>query len=339
MTIKSTSIIRPFKIGNVQIPNPLILAPMAGITDPVFRPVIKKMGAGLISSEMVSCMALRYNNKKTHFMLDFSKEELPIAMQIFGSNPEAMAEGAKTMEDIGISIVDINLGCSVPKVLKAGAGAIICRDLPLLTRILEQVVKSVTIPVTIKIRKGWSNTEINSFEVCRIARECGVAAITIHGRTSGQKFSGESDWDFVKELRSRVDLPLIGNGDIRSPEQVKELLDYTGCEGIMIGREAYSNPWIFRDALDHLQGNPQKPNPSFEDVRELILGLQVGMIARYGDRQGTKRMRKFAAWFTRGLPDSTFFRDRVFKVESDESFQKVVENYFSWLQTKWRTGF
>lgn len=339
MTITSTPIIHPFKIGNVQIPNPLILAPMAGITDPVFRPVIKRMGAGLISSEMVSCMAMRYNNKKTHFMLDFLPEELPIAMQIFGSDPEAMAEGTKVMEDIGVSIVDINLGCSVPKVAKAGAGAIVCRDLPLLTRILEQVVKAVSIPVTIKIRKGWSNDEISAFEVCRIARECGVAGITIHGRTSGQKFSGESDWDFVKELRSQVDLPLIGNGDIKRPEQVQEMLDYTGCEGVMIGREAYSNPWIFRDALDHLLGNPPKPAPSFEDVRELILGLQVGMTARYGDVQGTKKMRKFAAWFTRGLPGSTFFRDRVFKVESDESLQKVVDDYFSRLQRKKRVDF
>lgn len=331
MTTTSTPVFQPFRIGNVLIPNPLVLAPMAGITDPVFRPVIKRMGAGLISCEMVSCMALRYNNKKTHFMLDYSPDELPVAMQLFGSDSEAMAEGAKLIESIGVSIVDINLGCSVPKVAKAGAGAVVCRDLPLLTVIMEKMVKAVSIPVTVKIRKGWSQDEISAFEVCRIARECGISAITIHGRTSGQKFSGKADRDFVKELRNRVDLPLIGNGDIRNPEQVKEMLEYTGCDGVMIGRETYSNPWIFRDALDCLQGNPKKPAPSFNEIRELILELQKETIARYGDRQGTKRMRKFAAWFTRGLPDSTFFRDRVFKVESDENLQQVVENYFYWL--------
>ena len=331
MKQNTTPQIHPFKIGNILIPNPLVLAPLAGITDIVFRPIIKRMGAGLVYSEMVSCMAIKHKNKKTLAMLDYHPSENPLAIQIFGSDPVVMADAAKLIESLGVKLLDINLGCSVPKVSRSGAGAIVCRDLPHLARILEAVVNAVSIPVTIKIRKGWNQEEISAFEVCRIARECGIAAIAIHGRTSSQKFSGKADWEFIKELRKVVDLPLIGNGDIENPQQVKEMLEYTGCEGIMIGRKAYPYPWIFREALNHLMGSPPIPRPTFEERKEMILEHLQGMVDRYGDNQGTRKMRKFAAWFTRGMPNSTFFRDKVYKVNYQHELVDMVNRYFDRL--------
>jgi len=330
MTYKiSVPEMRGFSIGNVRIPNPLVLAPMAGITDPVFRPIIKKMGAGLVYSEMISCQALHHQNRKTLRMLDLSPVELPISIQIFGADPVLMAEAAKKVEDAGASIVDINLGCSILKITKSGAGAVLCRNLPLLSKILESVVQVVSIPVTIKIRIGWNRREISAFEVCRIARECGISAIAVHGRTSSQKFGGKADWDFIRELREKVDVPFIGNGDIGTPRQVDEMLEFSGCDGIMIGREAYPNPWIFRDSLNRLMGLPPANPVSFAEKKELILEHLEGMTTRYGDESGTKKMRKFAAWFTRGLPGSARFRDRIFRVENYGLMAEVVNEYFS----------
>ncbi|MCD4785660.1 MAG: tRNA dihydrouridine synthase DusB [Candidatus Eremiobacteraeota bacterium] len=338
--IKETPKTKSFYIKNVLIPNPIILAPMAGITDMVFRSIIKKMGAGLVYSEMISCNALHYGNQKTLSLMDFDKSETPIAIQIFGTDPQLMSEAAKMVEDAGASIVDINLGCSVPKIIKSGAGAILCRDSVLLGKILEDVVRAVSIPVTIKIRKGWSNQELNAAEVCRIAGECGIGAIAVHGRTSAQKFSGEADWDFIKKLKESTNLPLIGNGDIKTPGQAVEMLEFSQCDGIMIGREAYYNPWIFKQSLEHLEISTKLkskeelpdystiPNLTLEDRKNLILYHLECLVKRYGEDRGVRKMRKFAAWQTRGLPASACFRDKVFYIEAHKDMIELIDSYF-----------
>ncbi|MCE1248682.1 MAG: tRNA dihydrouridine synthase DusB [Firmicutes bacterium] len=312
---------------------------MAGITDTIFRRIIRKMGAGLVYSEMVSCMALHYDSKKTFEMLEFHPEELPLALQIFGADPVLMADAAKVAESRGVSIIDINLGCSVPKVAKSGSGAILCRNLPLLASVMESVVKAVTIPVTIKIRIGWTKQEVSAFEVCRMAKECGIAAIALHGRTSSQAYSGTADWDFIKEVRQSTDLPFIGNGDVKTPESAVSLLDSTGCDGIMIGRESYFNPWFFRDLLKYSEktANSQSvENPENEvynraaEVKELILHQLEENVARYGEYSGVQKMRKFAAWYTRGLRGSARFREHVNNEETLAGMKSVIDEYFGY---------
>jgi len=332
--IRETPQIKSFHIKDVLIPNPVILAPMAGITDTVFRSIIKSMGAGLVYSEMISCNALHHRNKKTLSFLDFNECESPLAIQIFGSDPQLMSDAARMVEDVGASIVDINLGCSVPKVIKAGAGAVLCRDILKLAGILESVVNSVSIPVTIKIRMGWNKSEINGMEVCRIARECGISAIAVHGRTSAQKFSGKSDWDFIKKLKETTDLPIIGNGDIKRPQNAIDRLESSKCEGIMIGRESYYNPWIFRQTLELLKKEIQPTNnsnitiPTLEDRKNFILYHLKCLVERYGEDRGVRKMRKFAAWHTRGLPQSTIFRDKVFGIDKNEDMKQAIDSFF-----------
>lgn len=329
--ITSTPEYKSFHIGSVKIANPLVLAPMAGITDTVFRKIIKSMGAGLLYSDMISCQALHYANKKTFRMLDFLSEELPLSVQIFGSDPSMMAEAAKIVEDSGASIVDINLGCSVPKVAQPGSGAALCRNLPLLAKILEKTVKAVAIPVTIKIRIGWSLKEVSAFEVCKIAEECGISAIALHGRTSAQKYSGNADWDFISRFALQTKLPVIGNGDITKASQGAAILENTACSGVMIGREAYNNPWIFKSILALLQGEKQEQKTSYIEIKQLILHQLEGMTERYGEESGVRKMRKFGSCYTRGLPKSAKFRDDFFRLEKKESMISLVEDYFSYI--------
>lgn len=325
--------VKPFYIGKVEIPNPVILAPMAGITDIVFRNIIKNLGAGLVYTEMLSSEAIHYRNPKTLKIAEINPDEKPVSAQIFGSNPARMAEAAAFMQNSGASIIDINLGCSVPKVIKNNAGATLCRDLPLLARVLKTVVKSVSIPVTIKIRKGWSDSEITAFEVCRIARETGVAAVAIHGRTSRQAFSGEADWDFIERLADEGELPVIGNGDILTARQAVDRLKNTNCVAVMIGRGAYYNPYIFRDILDLLQGKEIPPGPTIDEIRDLMLFQLDKTIERFGEEFGVKRMRKFIAWYTRSLPHSTRFRDVIFRQNSKNQVVEAVRKYFNSINT------
>jgi nifR3 family TIM-barrel protein len=325
-----------FFIGDVKIPNPLVLAPMAGITDTVFRKIIKQMGAGLVFTEMISCQALHYKNAKTLGIAEFDREEAPIAAQVFGSDAAMMGEGAAMLEAMGYSIIDVNLGCSVPKVARSGGGAALCRDIPRLARVIEAVVRAVKIPVTIKLRKGWSGQEESAFQVCRVARESGAAAVTIHGRTSVQRYTGKADWEFVKRLRESLDIPVMGSGDVKTPGDVARLLEYSGCAGIMIGREALCNPWIFRDALCLLKGRPVPPRPPFQEVMEMILLHLRGLVERFGDQPGTEKMRKFAAWYIRGLPGSSRFREAVFQMKTGADMEGALREYFDWVSRRKR---
>jgi nifR3 family TIM-barrel protein len=320
--------INPFYIGNVKIENPLVLAPLAGITDTVFRKIIKQMGAGLVHSEMISCHALHYDSKKTWKIAEFSPDEIPVSAQIFGEDPDLMAEAAKSLEAKGFSIIDINVGCSVPKVVKGGGGAALARNLPILAKIIEKVVKSIEIPVTIKVRKGWSNQEITAFEICRISTELGISALTIHGRTSAQKYSGLADWEFIKQLKETSKIPIIGNGDIRTPEDAESKLEYSKCDAIMIGRESYSNPWVFRNILLYFEGKPYSPTPTPEDLKSLIQYHLAEYVKRYGEESGTERMRKFIAWYTRGMRNSARFREIMFHTRSFEQTMELIDDFF-----------
>ncbi|MFP4498779.1 MAG: tRNA dihydrouridine synthase DusB [Vulcanimicrobiota bacterium] len=329
--IKKAPEFRPFYIGEVKINNPLILAPLAGITDVVFRRIIKSMGTGLVYTEMISCFALHYNNRKTWKIAELSEEEKPVSVQIFGGDPQLMAEAAKRLEDMGASIIDINLGCSVPKVVKSGAGAALCRDLPLLAKNFEAVVSAVKIPVTIKIRKGWSNDEITAPEICKMARECGIKAVAIHGRTSVQKYSGTADWEFIKKMKETANLPIIGNGDIRTAAGARARLEFSGVDGIMIGREAVSNPWIFRESLELMQGLKVDESGKHQNLRELILYHLNQEVERFGKVSGVEKMRKFIAWYTRGLPGSSRFREQIFHIPEYEAVVEEVNTFFHQL--------
>lgn len=325
--------IRPFKIGNVKISNPLVLAPMAGITDPVFRGIAKSLGAGLVYTEMISCQAIHYNNQKTWKLAEINPDEVPVAAQIFGAEPDLMAQAARLLEERGFSIIDINLGCSVPKVAKAGAGATLCRNLDLVKRVMDSVVHAVKIPTTIKIRLGWSQKEITAPEIIRIAKETGISAVAIHGRTSSQGYSGKADWDSIGKLASWTDLPVIGNGDIKDPGAAAALLDGTRCSGIMIGREALSNPWIFRDALCLLQGKeiPEKPPPY--QVKELILYHLKKLVERWGEGPGVEKMRKFISWYSRGLRGAARFREAIFLETTLKGVVGAIDGYFKFLES------
>ncbi len=329
--IKPAPVVSPFFIGNVKIPNPLVLAPLAGITDIVFRRIIKSFGAGLLYTEMISCMAIYYGNKKTLKIAEIGKDEAPISAQIFGSDPYYMSEAAKFLEDKGASIIDINMGCSVPKVVKIGAGAALVRDLKKMAKVIEKVVSSVNIPVTIKIRKGWSSEEITAPQVCRIAYELGVKAVAIHGRTSSQKFSGKADWDFIKQIKETSPIPIIGNGDITTPEEALQKLKNSGCDAIMIGREAYLNPWIFSRTLKLMQEGTLPPPPSYEERKKLMVYHLQKMVERFGEEMGVQRMRKFMAWYVKGLPHSSKFREEVFKETSLTGALNKINEYFSFL--------
>jgi tRNA-dihydrouridine synthase B len=325
--MKKISEYKPFYIGNVRIPNPVVLAPLAGITDTVFRGLIKEMGAGLVYTEMISCHAMHYRNKKTWKMTEFDPAEHPVSVQIFGGIPELMGEAAKQLEDIGYSIIDINLGCSVPKIVKSGGGADLARNLENVARVFESVVNSVSIPVTAKMRIGWSRQEVTAPEICRIARETGISAVGIHGRTSVQKFSGKADWEFIKHLKQSTRMTMIGNGDVRTPEQALEMLEYSGCEGVMIGRESYANPWIFRDTVNYLIGE-EVSSPGFDELKSFMIEHLEKTIARYGEISGVEKMRKFIAWYTKGLYNSTGFRTRVFKCNLYNDIVKLIDEYF-----------
>lgn len=318
-----------FHIGKVFVPNPLILAPMAGITDVVFRSIMKRMGAGLVYSEMISCQGIHYRNAKTMGFLDISPEERPVAMQIFGSDPGMMAEAGRIAESVGADMVDINLGCSVPKVARSGGGAGLCRDLKNLERVLSAVVRAVSIPVTIKIRIGWTLQEITAPEICRMAQELGISAIALHGRTSSQKYSGTADWDFIKKMRERVKIPFFGNGDINTPEKALERLENSACDGVMIGRATYHNPWIFRQILSLLE-NPQNPPPppSPTDTGALLLEHLERAMERQGEISAVRSMRKFGAWYTRGLRNSSRFRERIFQAETGDDMAGMIREFF-----------
>lgn len=315
-------------IGNVTLDNNIILAPMAGVTDLPFRLLCREQGAGLVCMEMVSAKAIYYNNKNTESLMEIHPEEMPASLQLFGSDPDIISEMAKRIEERPFSILDINMGCPVPKVVNNGEGSALMKNPKLVGEILEKLVKATSKPVTVKIRKGFDDTHVNAVEIAKIAESCGVAAVAVHGRTREQYYSGRADWDIIAAVKDAVKIPVIGNGDVVSPLRAKELLEKTGCDGVMIGRAAQGNPWIFRDVSAYLEKGELLTPPGRQEKKELILRHAALQLEYKGEYTGVREMRKHLSWYTVGMPNSARFRQSINAMESMDELRRSVEMIF-----------
>ena len=317
--------LKEINIGNVKCKNNIFLAPMAGITDLPFRLICEKFEPGLVVTEMVSSKALLYNDEKTKTLLKVEGEKRPISMQIFGSDEEAMAYGAKYVSNIA-DIVDINMGCPAPKVTKNGDGSKLLTDLEKAGKVIKAVVKNSTVPVTLKIRTGWDKEHIVATEIAKIAESLGVSAITVHGRTREDFFSGEVDYETIKKVKEAVSIPVIGNGNIIDGISAKEMFDKTGCDAIMIGRASNGNPWIFEQVIKYLQTGEVVSKPGIEEIKEMILRHIDMLVNIKGEHTAVLEMRKQIAWYIKGFPNSSKIRDDVNKIEDlQELINKIKE--------------
>lgn len=314
------------KIGNVELKNQVILAPMAGVTDLPFRLLCCEQGAGLLSMEMVSAKAISFHNKNTENLMEIDEREHPIALQLFGSDPVLISEVAKAIEERPFDILDINMGCPVPKVVNNGEGSALMKNPKLIGEIVEKTVKAIKKPVTVKIRKGFSDSTVNAVEVARVAEASGAAAIAVHGRTREQYYSGTADWDIIRQVKDAVKIPVIGNGDIVSPETAREMLDQTGCDGVMIGRGAKGNPWIFKQVAHYLETGEKLNKPDIEEVKEMMMRHAHMQMEYKGGFTGIREMRKHIAWYTTGYPHSARLRNLVNQAESMEELERLIES-------------
>ena len=313
-----------WKIGNVRIENPFVLAPMAGVTDMPFRTLCKEQGAGLICMEMISAKAISFHNKNTIALMKIDPCEHPVSMQLFGSEPELMAEVAKSIEDKDFDILDINMGCPVPKVVNNGEGSALLKNPELIVQIIKSVSSAIQKPVTVKGRIGFENAPVDIVEIARRAEDAGAAAIAVHGRTRQQYYSGTADWDIIRQVKEAVSIPVIGNGDVDSPLKAEALLKQTGCDGVMIGRAVRGNPWIFREMNHYFQTGELLPRPSSEEIREMILRHARAQIALKGEFTGIREMRKHVAWYTAGMRHSAGLRRASNTIESYEALQELL---------------
>lgn len=316
------------KIGNVTLKNQLILAPMAGVSDLPFRLLCKEMGAGLVCMEMISAKAIFYNNKNTESLLQIHPEEGPVSLQLFGSDPEIMAEMAKRIEELPFSILDINMGCPVPKVVNNHEGSALMKDPKLVERIVSAVVKAIKKPVTIKIRTGFDENHKNAVEIAKIAEDCGASAVAVHGRTREQYYSGHADWDMIASVKDALKIPVIGNGDITDGESAVRIMKYTGCDGIMIGRAAQGNPFIFREIISYIQTGKPALRPSRSEIRDTIVCHSMRMLESKGEYIAVREMRKHISWYSSGIPGAARLRARVNEMESMDDLMKVTAEIF-----------
>ena len=315
------------QIGDVILKNNVILAPMAGVTDLPFRLLCKEQGAGLLFMEMVSAKAIYYNNKNTETLMQIEPEERPVSLQLFGSDPVIMSEMAKRIEDRPFDILDINMGCPVPKVVNNGEGSALMKNPGLVRKIVTSVSKAIKKPLTVKIRKGFDENNINAVEIAKIIEDSGAAAVAVHGRTRQQYYSGKADWDIIRQVKEAVSIPVIGNGDVDSPQKAKQLLEETGCDGIMVGRATEGNPWIFREISHYLDTGELLPHPALEEVKEMILRHARLQLEYKGEYTGMREMRKHVAWYTAGFPHSARLRGAVNEIESMEQLMVLLDGW------------
>lgn len=315
-------------IGSVTLDNNVILAPMAGVTDLPFRLLCREMGAGMVCMEMVSAKAIYYNNRNTEELLTVHPEEHPVSLQLFGSEPEIVAQMAARIEERPFSVLDFNMGCPVPKVVNNGEGSALMKAPGLVEKLLTALVKAVRKPVTVKIRKGYDDNSVNAVEIARIAESCGVAGIAVHGRTRAQYYSGKADWDIIRRVKEAVRIPVIGNGDVDSPEAAKAMLETTGCDGVMIGRAAQGNPWIFRETVNFLENGGILPRPDKAEKKATVLRHAALLGEVKGEYTAVREMRRHLAWYTTGMPHSARFRGMINSLETMEELLGAVEEIF-----------
>ena len=306
--------------------NKLILAPMAGVTDLPFRLLCKEQGCDVLYTEMVSAKAILYKNRNTEPLMRYENCEHPIGLQLFGSDPDIMAEIAGRVQERGYDFIDVNMGCPVPKIVNNGEGSALMKNPKLVEEILTALVKKVKKPVTVKFRKGFDDDHINAVEIARIAESCGVSAVAVHGRTRAQFYSGKADWDIIRRVKEAVKIPVIGNGDIFTPEDAKRMLEETGCDGLMIARGAKGNPWIFSRTLHYLETGELLGPPDKEELKETILRHAQLQIQFKGEYLGLCEMRKHLSWYTVGLPHSSSLRNDVNQTETWEDFYNLIQS-------------
>ncbi|MDO4330883.1 MAG: tRNA dihydrouridine synthase DusB [Lachnospiraceae bacterium] len=313
-------------IGNVTLDNNLILAPMAGVTDLPYRLLCKEQGCGMVVTEMVSAKAILYKNKNTNALLEVKEEERPAAVQLFGSDPDILGEIAAQIEEGPYDFIDLNMGCPVPKIVNNGEGSALMREPKKVEAILTSMVRHVKKPVTVKFRKGFNDSAVNAVEIARIAESCGVSAVAVHGRTREQYYSGKADWDIIRQVKEAVRIPVIGNGDVFTPQEAKRMLEETGCDGIMIGRGAKGNPWIFSRTNHYLETGELLPGPTIPEIKAMILRHGKLLTEYKGEKTAMREMRKHMAWYTAGLPHSAALRNEINLVETLEEMAQLLES-------------
>lgn len=313
------------EIGAVRLENRFILAPMAGVTDLPFRLLCREQGAGLVCTEMVSAKAIMHGNKNTDTLMEIHPEERPISLQLFGADADIISEMAKRIEERPFDILDINMGCPVPKVVNNGEGSALMKNPRLVEEIVEKTVKAIGKPVTVKIRKGFDAEHVNAVEIARIAEGCGASAVIVHGRTREQFYAGSADWDIIRQVKQAVGIPVIGSGDIRCPEDAAAMEKETGCDGFMIGRAARGNPWIFKEMNSWFERGIREPRPSAGEVRKLLRRHAALQMEHKGEYTAVREMRKHVAWYTAGYPHSARLRARINEADTMEELKELLE--------------
>lgn len=315
------------EIGEVKLDNPVILAPMAGVTDLPFRRIVKDFGCGLVCTEMVSAKGLVYNSPRTEELLTISDQERPVSLQIFGTEPHIMAEAVERIEEYSPDIIDVNLGCPTPKIVKGGAGSALMQEPDLVGRIVDALVGVTEIPITVKMRKGWDEDHVNAVEIAQIAEESGAQAVAVHGRTREQFYKGEADWGIIKKVKKAVEVPLIGNGDIFSPQDAEEMIKTTDCDGVMIARGAQGNPWIFKRTLHYLNTGELLPPPTPQERIEMVVRHLEDLVEYKGEYVAVREMRRHTVQYIKGLYNCTEVKQKVNQAETEEELKEILHNY------------
>ena len=321
--------LKSINIGALEIANPIILAPMSGVTDMPFRRLVKRAGAGLVVSEMIASRAMIHAARKTMKMATHCADEYPMSVQLAGCEPDVIAEAARINEDRGAAIIDINMGCPVKKVTNGDAGSALMREVGLATKLLEATVKAVKIPVTLKMRTGWDDDTRNAPQLARIAEDCVIQAVAIHGRTRCQFYKGKADWPFIAEVKDAVNIPVFGNGDVISVDDAEKLLKVSGADGILIGRGSYGQPWFLNQISHYLKTGERLADPSIQRQMEIVLDHYDAIVSHYGATPGVKIARKHLGWYSKGLPNSAEFRQEVFQLETPDAVKARIRAFYN----------